>query len=386
MGIDVKAQFRVLHYERWADGFQFPGRRRNFSRSLSFAFVLLGQIAGLCTAQNLFFIALLLTPTPAAGPRVKNPLWTPHIAAYLVPLALSLLTFDIIPYALENPSTLQLWTFSYYSIPWIFAVGIQSLPEGFGQIHSSAQSAHRSYTTVFFWITAGAFVLHGKQTLAALLDNAPPPTDSKYNFLWSLYDHSYERSTAQRTGVAISKILNAVSDHPTVSAIGWDVLLSGASYIAWAFIRGLDVADILKCSAIPWYHSQDDSENRENKHIKQEVEPAASPKRKRGARSKKTPAPEPASPVPARRSLRSSRHAPVRHEHEHEHEAGSEDEFSSPATVQSAEVATTAHCEGYGGLDVVEDTEAAALAWGLFVLGGLGVVSSSVLGAEVRGR
>jgi hypothetical protein len=36
--------------------------------------------------------------------------------------------------------------------------------------------------------------------------------------------------------------------------------------------------------------------------------------------------------------------------------------------------------------DAVKETEAAALGWGLFILGGLGAVSASVLGAETSGR
>ena len=50
------------------------------------------------------------------------------------------------------------------------------------------------------------------------------------------------------------------------------------------------------------------------------------------------------------------------------------------------EAATTEHEEEHGAVDVVEGTESAALAWGMMLLGGLGMAAGSVLGAEAISR
>jgi len=54
----------------------------------------------------------------------------------------------------------------------------------------------------------------------------------------------------ERSSTAVGKVLGAIGDHPAVSAVGWDVLLSGTSLGLWAADRGLDVQAILSSSAL----------------------------------------------------------------------------------------------------------------------------------------
>ena len=56
----------------------------------------------------------------------------------------------------------------------------------------------------------------------------------------------------ERSSTAVGKVLGAIGDHPAVSAVGWDVILSGLSVGLWAAVRGLDVQGILVSSGL-WF-------------------------------------------------------------------------------------------------------------------------------------
>jgi hypothetical protein len=263
-------------------------------------------------------------------------------------------------------------------------------------VRSDVITAHRSYTSVFYWFAALSFVLHVKQSFTALRDNTPAQHSRFYNFVWNT--HTYEETTAlNRSSTAVYKVLNAISDHPAISVIGWDVLFSALSFTVWSFVRSLDVNDMLKCSALPFLDLPVDSEEHNDeaeevqvthggRHVKfttedeipdhaDDVAPI-SPTKRRGRPPKSTSKVDgvedsATSTGTLRRSTRRKRTPD-----------DSEDGYVAPS--KTAELASTEHGEGAG--DVVEGAEAGALAWGLFVLGGLGVISASVLGAEVRAR
>lgn len=65
----------------------------------------------------------------------------------------------------------------------------------------------------------------------------------------------------------MSRLLGAIGEHPAVSAVGWDVLLSGLSLGVWAAVRGLDGKEMLG-SCVPFFGTVE----KEVEQIEEEVE------------------------------------------------------------------------------------------------------------------
>ncbi|KAF2756816.1 hypothetical protein EJ05DRAFT_501369 [Pseudovirgaria hyperparasitica] len=365
----------------WSIFVGVEGRRRHLPKTLTFAFVLLGQLVGLSIAQNLFYIGLLLTPVPFSSTSQRSSLWTPHPGVYIAPIIASLVLLDVLPNYANDLNVIRTLMVGFFILPQVFAIGIHLAPARFGTTHRDPRIAHRSFTSVFYWFAIASFLLHAKHTVTAIIDNTPESTHTTYYRVWSKLEHQ-ERTTYERSRTAVVRLLNALSDHPAVSVIGWDVLLSALSYSVWAIVRGLDVFDMLKCSAVPFITTPNDKEDSHHVHFKNENDeeepvitstPPISPKRTARGRPRKSST----ASNDGKRSTRS------RKSFEHEEDEG---EAYVPPSGTSEELASTTHGESHTEEALVEEAEGAALAWGLFVLGGLGVASAGVLGAEVRGR
>lgn len=91
--------------------------------------------------------------------------------------------------------------------------------------------------------------LHLKSTFLALFYNTPDSTYYRHSILHP-FKEEY-RSTFDRSSTALSRVFGAIGEHPAVSAVGWDVLLSGLSLGIWAAIRGLDANELL-LSSVPF--------------------------------------------------------------------------------------------------------------------------------------
>lgn len=252
-------------------------------------------------------------------------------------------------------------------------------------------------------------VLYWKQGVTALRDNTPEALAQQSDSLWTRYFHSQQHTALERSRTALTRLLNAISSHPAAAAVGWDVLLSAASLCAWAFVRNLDAADMLKCSAVPWLNLPEDRDGdeseRSGRHVAftddedddaashaltNNVSPPTTPTRSRRGRPKRAAAPKsedpPASPTKAtRQSTRRRKPAAP--------EASAAADDSDGPFVPSGESSKAIALSGSttergeaGDEELVEEAESCALAWGLFVLGGLGAAGASVNGAEVRGR
>jgi hypothetical protein len=122
------------------------------------------------------------------------------------------------------------------------------VPESFGTVHIHPHNAHSSYLTLFKTIAIAAGMLRGKSTLLALFFNTP---DSHYHRHSVIHPFKQEhRSVMERSSTAVGKVLGAIGDHPAVSVVGWDVILSGLSLGLWAACRGLDVQAILESAGL----------------------------------------------------------------------------------------------------------------------------------------
>lgn len=135
----------------------------------------------------------------------------------------------------------RLLTFAPLLLPYI-------VPEAWGTVHPHPHDAHSAYISLFRTISYFSTALHGKSTVEALLYNAP---DSSYHRHSVLHPFKLEhRSSLERSSTAFAKVLGAINDHPAVSAVGWDVIISGLSLGLWAAARSLDVSGVLAGSGL----------------------------------------------------------------------------------------------------------------------------------------
>ncbi|RDL40586.1 Uncharacterized protein BP5553_00565 [Venustampulla echinocandica] len=387
----------------WSIFLAIEGRRRNISNL--WAFLALSQLANLSYAQNLFFLAILLTPVPlpenvrdmtrdsipATSSRysqlvgkiipTKPEGFVPKPAPYIALLLANFACIFLIPFA---SNTTSFMTISYLSraLPFSFLALPYIIPTRWGSIHTHPHSAHNTYTTLFQTISIFSTILHLKATAVALFSNAPASYSYRHILL-----HPFEKEhhpALDRASTAVSRLLGAIGEHPAVSAAGWDVLLSGISLGIWAGIRGLDVREMLRSSA---------PSRASTKKLIEDAAPTAI--------SVKEDAGEFIKAIDPSRSLRRSGRA------KKNSASPDADESSSSASrlrrrgqliakelpkIPSIDVNDAPYHPIEGdrleeGDECVEgDWEAAALAWGIISTGGLGVGSAGVYGAEVRAR
>ncbi|KAK1999828.1 hypothetical protein LX36DRAFT_655071 [Colletotrichum falcatum] len=381
----------------WSLLLAVEGRRRNIPSV--WAYLALAHLVSLSFAQNLFYLALLLTPAPSAAAHQERPNstlgrlrhrvfppkpanWLPHPALLLASFCT---TYVLIYWA---PSTVGTSTFAKIAVTGrvlSFApVAIPSVvPVSWGTVYSDPHGAYGIFVELFRFVSTSSFVFHAKETSLGLLYNTPDAHFHRHSRF--LPFDSVQRSTWERTTTAIGKVLGSASDHPVVAAVAWDVLLSGASQGLWAAARALDVNDIL-ASATPF--------------IQKNLSRAQSPPSLPEGTNEPTPEPESVSNADARTARRRGRPSKVESEkmsisetpesgsirrgrprkHAVNPEEALEDAYEpSPAESRAA-------VEGDELPDSDLDWESAALAWGLTAVGGLGSSSAGVFGAECTSR
>ncbi|KAK2014742.1 hypothetical protein LZ32DRAFT_555654 [Colletotrichum eremochloae] len=381
----------------WSLLLAVEGRRRSIPSV--WAYLGLAHLVSLSFAQNLFYLALLLTPAPTAAAYQERPTstvgrlrhrvfppkpanWLPHPALLLASFCI---TYVLIYWA---PSTAGTATFAKIAVVGrilSFApVVIPSVvPASWGRVYNNPHEAYGIFIELFRFVSMASFVFHARQTGLGLLYNTPNAHFHRHSRFLT-FDKG-QRSTWERTTTAIGKVLGSASDHPVVAAVAWDVLLSGASQGLWAATRALDVNDIL-ASATPFVH-KDLSMAQSPPRLLEEAdkptpEPAsvshtgASTTRRRGRPSKGKSEEITISETPGSRSARRGRSR----KHTAKPEETLEDVYEpSPAESRAA-------VEGDELPDSDLDWESAALVWGLTTLGGLGSSSAGVFGAECISR
>ncbi|KAL2133390.1 hypothetical protein VTI74DRAFT_2433 [Chaetomium olivicolor] len=399
----------------WTALLAIEGRRRRIPHL--WAYALLPHLVNLSFAQNLFYVALLQTPSPIPPeetriaralhkifPRKANN-WFPKPSLLIVPLILNYLATLWLPWTAGTSSfptavfLTRLLTLAPVMLPNI-------VPTSWGIVYSDPRDAYPSITKLFRTISAMTGLLHVKTTLSALLYNLPGSYKHRHSIKIPL--DIEKRSKWERTATAIEKVLGSMTDHPVVSAAGKDVLLSALTLGIWAAVRSADVGNMLRV-AIPFPKSlqRSSSEEAPTETVKAEEASTASaheesPKpattgmtlRRRG-RPKKTsissiassdmPAEE-TQPTPRRRGR------PRKAKPEPEPEPEPEQDGLEPEDVpndKTYEPTPKVRAEVEMG-DIMPqedfDWEPASLAWGLTVLGGLGAASAAVYGAECVSR
>lgn len=324
--------------------------------------------------------------------------WFPKLPLLLTPLILSYAAIAWLPFTAETA-----WFSTAVAVNKLLSLAPLMLPaiapESWGAVRPDPHDAYRGIAKLFNVASVASILLHAKSTTSGLLYNIPGSYKHRHNI--KIPFDTEKRSQWERSATAVEKVLGSMADHPVVAAAGKDVLLSALSLGLWAAVRAVDVSKMLR-SAFPIHRAAPDMVPSEDgpseATTKSEPEPSVreqSPKSvpplgmtlRRRRRPTKTSISsissieepgENARPAPRRRG----RPRKVKPEPEpEEKEEVVRDGTYEPTPDVKAEV-------GLG--DVVPDDdfdwESAALAWGLTVLGGLGVGSAAVFGAECVSR
>lgn len=272
--------------------------------------------------------------------------------------------------------------------------------------YKSTYAARKSYEDIFRSLAFATLGLHAYFTYQAVVTEAPPHKYLRHNYVWNTHSKGTNSFTDQAWSVLVS-IVGALSDNPVISQVGWDVLLSALSLCLWAVAHGVDVGAMLRSSGLQWSLPTPSlpsliTANGSGVAVKvlekaadaiedlaDQIEISPLPKSRGRGRPRKTSQQiskdhvyahsfSPATPAPSNPLRLSTRSKAVEEEEE-------QDEDFVPTKGTEAEVDRydfdETHEEG-----IAKETEAAALGWGLFVLGGLGAISNGVLGGECSGR
>lgn len=250
------------------------GRRRKIP--LLTAFLALAHLVSLSFAQNLFFLALLLAPSPLPGgdenlelpvapvpaptwTRLRDNLfppkpngWVPDVRFFYATIALNLSLTLILPYAAGTSSFATTALLARASSFLLLALP-RIIPERWGSVLKHPHDVHEPLTKLFRFLSMSAFALHAKTSLIALISNAPDSHYHRHSALlpWDIEERSrWEQGTS-----AVGKVLGSTSDHPVVAAVGWDVLLCALSLGLWAAVRGINSRNLISCS-IPFTSQQ----------------------------------------------------------------------------------------------------------------------------------
>ncbi|KAI0481561.1 hypothetical protein F4859DRAFT_475175 [Xylaria cf. heliscus] len=270
------------------------GRRRKIP--LLTAFLGLAHLVNLSFAHNLFFLALLLTPSPLTSvnghlelpvpplprstwARLRDGLvlpkpngWVPDARLFYVAITLSFGLTLFLPYMAGTPTFTKVALLARAStfLPVLLP---KIVPAHWGTVQKHTHVAQESLAKLFKFLSAAAFVLHAKISLVALVSNAPNSHYHRHSVLfpWDIK----ERSRWERSTTALGKVLGSTSDHPAVGAVGWDVLLSALSLGLWAAVRAISARDMLN-SSVPSYNSKlstfERASTKEN-DLRDEIEP-----------------------------------------------------------------------------------------------------------------
>ncbi|KAJ7449296.1 hypothetical protein FB451DRAFT_1288047 [Mycena latifolia] len=196
----------------WTIFLAIEGRRHQVK--FIWAYMLLGQLVAISVASNLFYLALVLAPQPprpvsrSSGQRAPAALW--------LPVLLSLGTVATSPFTDERtflPNLLLMH--SLIVVPLL-------VPDSFFLSQPQAQKPRLSMrlSTLYALVFAAALLLHTRATRIAL-------GDSDFSSVSTLSAVSQFAQNAWR-------VLHA---HPAQASIGWDVIWTSASFVAWVLLR-----------------------------------------------------------------------------------------------------------------------------------------------------
>ncbi|KAK3379490.1 hypothetical protein B0T24DRAFT_521171 [Lasiosphaeria ovina] len=384
----------------WMTLLAIEGRRRKIPHL--WAYALLAHLVGLSFAQNLFYVAMLLTPSPFSGtqsrlerllnralpPKPDN--WWPKPVLFFVPLTLNYGAIISLPYAVGTASfpvtavLARALTFAPLVLPAI-------VPESWGVVYPDPHGVYGTFNKLFQFMSAAGLLMHAKATAVGLWHNMPEAYKHRHSI--KIPFDTEKRSKWERSATAVEKVLGSMTDHPAVTGAGRDVLMCGLSLGLWAAVRAMDTGDMLQ-SIVPGYKAASGLQPTDPTQLPVKAESPAAEGQKQASASSSTALRRRANLSVSSISSSNSpgdegsqtpkwrgRPRKVKAEPEPDPEDVPGDETYEP----DADVRASATLG-----DVVPDDdfdwEAGSLAWALTALGGLGTGSSAVFGAESISR
>jgi hypothetical protein len=342
--------------------------------------MLLAQTVAVSFAMNLFFVAILLRPvtSPTKAPSsnstssrlpipkpiqpilrrislffaAKSPTYQPHPLLYIIPLLACYAGVFLLPFSTSTPSFMTVLL-----IPHLVLFQPLFLDRAVFPFWDRLPGS-RSPRIIYRFMAICSMLLYAKQTIVALLDNDPGAHAHKHSAVLSYLQlqNPEHHGPVERSTTAISRIVGSLSDHPAAASVGWDVILCGLSLIAWASVRGVDIVKIT--GNIGFNRIPDDGSSAQDAKEGDggEAEQTMRRTRSRGEKASKASS-NGNTGTRRRRGVSSS-------------DGEGYDAQSSLEVTKGEEEAP-------------ENPEAGAASWGLFTIGGLGAITSGVLGAEV---
>ena len=289
-------------------------------------------------------ITTLNTLRPPNILRPHPPEWKVHPLAIIAPLATLTICVIFLPFSTSTPQ------FAFFLlIPHLVLFQPVYIDRLAPIAYGSTKHPHRTYLSVYRFLSYASFLLYLKQTFVALLDNDPGAHDHRHSHYLALLHlpHSQERGGLRRTTSSFGAVLGALADHPAVASVGWDVLMCGLSLAAWAVVRGLDVTRIASAAGLTTATTtSEEKESGSRKTSKSTSTTGATPNDKPPRRRRKSAA-----------------------------TSKSGDGEFLPSRDDEQPILR-------GEEERSENLEAGAVSWAMFACGGLGVLASGVLGAE----
>lgn len=384
----------------WSALLAVEGTRRRIPNL--FVFLCLAHLVSLSFAQNLFYVALLLTPAPLPNVQQhptrwiriresvfspKPPNWCLSPKFFLLSSLVSYGSIFLLPYAAETPSFNRIIGISR-ACTFIPLLLQKTAPASWGSVHPDPHKAHAAFTDLFRLMSFMSATLHAVATVTGLRYNLPYSHYHRHSrFLpWDME----KRTKWERTTTAVGRVLGSTLDHPAVAAVGYDVLLSGTGAGLWAAVRSLGASDILT-SVVPLYDDGREDATPE-KPSDEPSQPSLSTSTTTTGRSVRRSGRN-------RAASNSVNSTTTSHDGEEEHAAppkarrrgrprkvrqDPEEESGDKTYVPSSPEKASAEGDALPSQEV--DLEAAALAWGLMAVGGLGLGSAGVFGGECLAR
>ena len=232
------------------------GRRRNITKLPCYS--LLSQLVSLPFAQNLFFLAILLTPAPLPDRSLqssgfwsklrhpKSDRWVPHpILISLWVSAVYFVFYQISDASSVNLETFETWALASRALVTLPLLAPYVLPSSLGLEAHHRGTYHWSVALLFKVIAAGNLTLFLVTTYQGLKFNSPDAYYHRHSI--HLPFDVEKRSAWERTTTATGRILTAVADHPVVQGATFDVVLSAMSLGVLAAVRATSVQNMVAC-------------------------------------------------------------------------------------------------------------------------------------------
>jgi hypothetical protein len=383
------------------------GHRRNIPHL--WAFISLAGLVSLAFAQNLYFVAALLTPTPLSDADKHSDLlrtsskgsgklarkasraaqntaataehaitgiphrtrtifdhyfpakpadWAPHPLVYSVPVFSQVFLATVSGLASNTASFHPLLVQTFLSL-FAPALIFRLCPLRWGTSHSTREQSGRRALNGYRLIAILSMLVHFSRTVIAVLDN----DTSRHRHYYFFRDR---QTVLQHTTSSFGRVLGAFAEHPACGHVAWDVILSGLSLIVWASVRGLNGGDMLRAASLASKKELEilgDTKHYVESKVHKIVDHATDD----------APAESAVSKTRARRTAGAQKQATIGElETEADGEVG-----EGASSYRGDDGSARSHDE-----DASEDWESGALAWGLLTLTGLGAATSGVLGSE----